>query len=49
MLQASVRVADTRPEILTQGTNELTALRDTLKGVVAIEVGDRLALDTRVK
>jgi mediator of RNA polymerase II transcription subunit 18, fungi type len=50
LLQASVRVADgAQPELLAQGGSELTALRTALKGVVELEPGDRMALDTRVK
>ena len=29
--------------------NELKAFKDMIKGVVEMEVGDRLALDTRVR
>lgn len=49
ILQASVRLEGTKPELLSKGTNELLALRETLKGVVDLEAGDRLALDTRAK
>ena len=50
MLQASVRVQDgTKPESMTLGINELRALKDTMKGIVDLEIGDRLALDTRVR
>ncbi|KAI9680482.1 MAG: Mediator of RNA polymerase II transcription subunit 18 [Caeruleum heppii] len=49
-LQASVRVQDSsKPESMTLGINELKAMKETLKGIVDLEVGDRLALDTRVR
>lgn len=31
------------------GINELKAFKDLMKGVVEMEVGDRLALDTRAR
>lgn len=34
---------------MTRGVNELMALKETLRGVVDINVGDRLSLDKRVK
>lgn len=50
ILQVSVRVQDgSKVEIMTKGANELLGLKDTLKGVVELEIGDRLALDTRVR
>lgn len=50
ILQASVRVQDgSKVETMTKGVNELLGLRETLKGVVDLEIGDRLALDTRVR
>ena len=50
VLQAAVRIQDgSKVETMTKGTNELLALKEMLKGVVDMEVGDRLALDTRVK
>lgn len=50
ILQASVRVQDgSKVEIMTKGVNELLGLKETLKGVVELEIGDRLALDTRVR
>ena len=50
ILQASVRVQDgSKVETMNKGVNELVTLRDTLKGVVELEIGDRLALDTRVR
>ena len=49
-LQASIRVQDgSKPESMTLAINELKALKDMMKGVVDLEVGDRLALDTRVR
>ncbi len=50
LLQASVRVQDGgKPESMTLAVNELLAIRETLKGLVELEPGDRLAMDTRVK
>lgn len=50
ILQASLVVQDVnKPELMTRGINELMALKEILKGVVDINVGDRLSLDTRVK
>ncbi|KAI9815121.1 MAG: Mediator of RNA polymerase II transcription subunit 18 [Pycnora praestabilis] len=50
ILQASVRVQDgNKPESMTLGINELRGFKELMKGVLDMEVGDRLALDTRVK
>ena len=50
ILQVSVRVQDgSKVETMTKGVNELLGLKETLKGVVELETGDRLALDTRVR
>ncbi|MCJ1310538.1 Mediator of RNA polymerase II transcription subunit 18 [Agyrium rufum] len=50
ILQASVRVQDgSKPEMMTRGISELVSFRDLMRGVVELEVGDRLALDTRVR
>lgn len=50
ILQVSVRVQDgSKVETMTKGVNELLGLKETLKGVVELEIGDRLALDTRVR
>ena len=50
ILQAAVRVQDgSKVETMTKGMNELLSLKETLKGVVEMEVGERLALDTRVR
>ena len=50
ILQASLRVQDgSKVETMTKGVNELLGLKETLKGVVELEIGDRLALDTRVR
>lgn len=38
-----------KPELMAKGVNELMALKETLRGVVDINVGDRLSLDKRVK
>ena len=34
---------------MSKGVNELLSLKETLKGVVELEMGERLALDTRVR
>ncbi|KAI9829082.1 MAG: Mediator of RNA polymerase II transcription subunit 18 [Thelocarpon impressellum] len=50
ILQASIRVHDgSKPESMTLGINELKGLKDVMRGVVDLEVGDRLALDTRFR
>ena len=50
VLQASVRVQDgSKVETMIRGATELLTLRDTLKGVVGLEMVERLALDTRVR
>ncbi|KAI9748471.1 MAG: hypothetical protein M4579_007215 [Chaenotheca gracillima] len=50
VLEASIRIQDgNKPETMTLGMGELKAFRDAMKGVVEMEVGDRLALDTRVR
>ena len=50
ILQASVRVQDgSKVETMTKGVNELLGLKEILKGVVDLEIGDRLALDTRIR
>lgn len=50
LLQASIRVQDgNKPESMSMGINELKAFKDLMKGVVEMEVGDRLALDTRAR
>ncbi|KAI9733234.1 MAG: Mediator of RNA polymerase II transcription subunit 18 [Cirrosporium novae-zelandiae] len=48
ILQASVRVQDgSKPEGMTLGVNELRNFKDLMRGVVELEVGDRLSLDAR--
>ncbi|KAK3171196.1 NRPS [Lepraria neglecta] len=50
ILQAAVRVPDgSKVETMSKGVNELLSLKETLKGVVELEMGERLALDTRVR
>lgn len=50
ILQAAVRVQDgSKVETMTKGSLELLSLKETLKGVVELDMGDRLALDTRVR
>ena len=38
-----------RPDIMSKGIQELLALKEALRGCVELEVGERLALDTRVR
>ena len=50
VLQVSVRVQDgSKVELVNRGMTELLNLKETLKGIVELEVGDRLAMDTRVR
>jgi len=50
LMQASVRVQDgSKVETMQRGANELLGLRETLRGVVELEVVERLSLDTRVR
>jgi mediator of RNA polymerase II transcription subunit 18, fungi type len=50
LLQAAIRVQDgSKPELITTAISELMAFRDAMRGVVDLEIGDRLALDTRVR
>jgi mediator of RNA polymerase II transcription subunit 18 len=50
ILQAAVRVQDgSKVETMSKGVNELLGLGETLKGVVEMEPGERLALDTRMR
>ena len=45
-----MRVQDgSKVETMTKGSLELLSLKETLKGVVELDMGDRLALDTRVR
>lgn len=49
-LQASIRIQDgMNLETMSIAINELKAFKEMMKGIVEMEVGDRLALDTRVK
>jgi len=38
-----------KPETMTMAMNELMRLKETMKGVLDMEMGDRLALDTRMR
>jgi mediator of RNA polymerase II transcription subunit 18 len=50
MLQATVRVANgTDVDSVNIGVNELKAFAASMKGAVDLDIGDRLAMDTRVK
>lgn len=50
LLQASIRIQDgSKPETMSAGINELRTFKELMKGVVDLEIGDRLALDTRFK
>lgn len=50
LLQVTLRVQDgSKIENVNKGANELFALKETLRGVVELEMADRLSLDTRVR
>jgi mediator of RNA polymerase II transcription subunit 18 len=50
LFQASVLLADgANPAIVNLGLSEIDAAKARLKGVVNLDIPDRLALDTRVK
>ena len=50
VIQASIRVQDgSKVEMVNRGMTELLNVKETLKGVVDLDVGDRLAMDTRVR
>jgi hypothetical protein len=50
VLSAVVRLSDgTNPNLVAEGTRELEALRETMKGVVKFENPDRLSMDTRFR
>jgi hypothetical protein len=49
VLEASIEVVDgNNPELKDRATRQLMALKETLRPSLALVVGDRLALDTRV-
>ncbi|KAI9888562.1 MAG: Mediator of RNA polymerase II transcription subunit 18 [Vezdaea aestivalis] len=50
LLRAYVMINDgSKPELVSKGTETLQNVQMLLRGVVDLEIGDRLALDTRVK
>lgn len=50
ILQVAVRVQDgSKVETMSKGASELLQLKETLRGCVELDMGDRLALDTRVR
>ncbi|KAK6499564.1 Mediator of RNA polymerase II transcription subunit 18 [Arthrobotrys musiformis] len=50
LLQASIKVLSANEqETMNKGVEELKAIRAELKGVIELEPGDRLSLDTRVR
>ena len=50
LLQVSARVSDgSKPELMDKAFAELAGFRDLLRGVVALQPVERLALDTRVR
>ncbi|KAK6334235.1 Mediator of RNA polymerase II transcription subunit 18 [Orbilia blumenaviensis] len=50
LLQASIKVPSANEqETMNKGVEELKTLRAELKGVIELEPGDRLSLDTRVR
>jgi len=49
ILQASVEIADgNNPDLKDKATQQLLAMKETLRPSVNLAPGDRLALDTRV-
>ena len=49
VLQASIEIADgNSPDLKDNATQQLLAMKETLRSSVRLEPGDRLALDTRV-
>ena len=50
IVEVSVRVQDgTKVEQAKRGMTELLNLKETLKGAIELDAGDRLALDTRMR
>lgn len=50
ILQASIRVLDdSKPEVMSTAYNELQDLKDTLRGLVELDLGDRIAMNTRIR
>ncbi|KAI9708021.1 MAG: Mediator of RNA polymerase II transcription subunit 18 [Bogoriella megaspora] len=50
LLEASVRIEDaSKPEVVTQGQNELLSFKETMKGSVEMKTVTRLAMDTRAR
>ncbi|KAL8733332.1 MAG: hypothetical protein Q9166_002156 [cf. Caloplaca sp. 2 TL-2023] len=50
ILQLSIRISDgTNPSLMERGVKELISLKETLKGVVDVEIIERGVLDMRVK
>ncbi|KAK6358829.1 Mediator of RNA polymerase II transcription subunit 18 [Orbilia brochopaga] len=50
ILQASIKVSNANEqEAMNKGVEELKTLKNELRGVVDLEIGDRLSLDTRVR
>ncbi|EGX46188.1 hypothetical protein AOL_s00110g12 [Orbilia oligospora ATCC 24927] len=50
LLQASIKVSSANEqETMNKGVEELKTIRAELKGVIELEPGDRLSLDTRVR
>ena len=50
VLQSSVRIQDgSKPDSISVGINELKVFKEMMRGVVELDIGDRLALDPRLK
>ena len=50
LVQACIRVQDgSKVEIVNRGMTELLNLKETLRGVVDLDIGDRLAMDSRAR
>lgn len=49
LLEAKIRLLDGgQPDLVAQGTQELTQFRENMKGALDLRVVDRLSLDTKV-
>jgi mediator of RNA polymerase II transcription subunit 18, fungi type len=49
ILEAKIRLSESSPALIKTGEDQLTGLRNRLKGVIEMKAPERLALDTRVK
>ena len=50
VLQALLLVGeDSKPEIMSSAFDEMQRLKETLRGVVDLQIGDRLVMNTRLR